>query len=286
MKKCSLITMAYNRNDHLNNLFKGLSESSEIPCEVIVVDIDNTVELYSDYNFNIRKIACEKTSDKIPLAEARNLGASAAESELLIFLDVDCIPSRDFVANMILYLDCCPGLIMGRPRYLKHKVKPGFDEDYLHAHSMDHPDRMKPSANIEQCSSYELFWSLCFGIPKNKFEVIHGFDKAYSGYGGEDTDFAFEARRHGVSFYLSDAVAYHQQHPVYTPPINHLHDIVENSNTFHHKWGVWPMGAWLQAFVDFNLIDWSENQTDDIPEPRQPAPALLTQCLRPDAPFA
>ncbi|WP_409241961.1 glycosyltransferase family 2 protein, partial [Caballeronia sp. INML3] len=40
-----------------------------------------------------------------------------------------------------------------------------------------------------------MFWSLNFACHLNTFEQIGGFDDAYTGYGGEDTDFAFRAKR-------------------------------------------------------------------------------------------
>ena len=64
------------------------------------------------------------------------------------------------------------------------------------------------------------------------YDTIGGFDASYTGYGAEDTDFAFTAKEQGIDFYLSQARAYHQQHTVYRPPLNHLSSIVANANRF------------------------------------------------------
>ncbi|MFD0427690.1 glycosyltransferase family 2 protein [Streptomyces zhihengii] len=46
-----------------------------------------------------------------------------------------------------------------------------------------------------------------------------GFCEQYTGYGGEDTDFAATATRSGVDlWWVGGAEAYHQHHPVHTPP--------------------------------------------------------------------
>ena len=53
-----------------------------------------------------------------------------------------------------------------------------------------------------------------------------------------------------------DALAFHQHHPVSSPPVEHVDDIVENARRFHEKWGVWPMEGWLDRFAADGLIAW------------------------------
>ncbi|MDO9396736.1 MAG: glycosyltransferase family 2 protein, partial [Herbiconiux sp.] len=72
---------------------------------------------------------------------------------------------------------------------------------------------------------------------------------------GEDTDFAFAAREAGVELaWVGSARAYHQHHPVQSPPVDHLDDIVRNATVFHERWGTWPMGGWLDAFEQRGLV--------------------------------
>jgi GT2 family glycosyltransferase len=104
----------------------------------------------------------------------------------------------------------------------------------------------------------ELFWSLAFAVTPATHERIGGFDEGYEGYGAEDTDYAFRARRAGVGLaWVGGAWAHHQHHPVSDPPVEHLHDIVRNARRFHAAWGRWPMEGWLRAFADLGLVEWS-----------------------------
>jgi GT2 family glycosyltransferase len=100
-----------------------------------------------------------------------------------------------------------------------------------------------------------LFWSLSFAITAQDWLTLDGFDEAYEGYGGEDTDFGMRlSANDGHLLWVGGAPAYHQHHEVEDPPLGHLADIVDNSNRFHARWGFFPMGGWLSAFASNGLI--------------------------------
>ena len=153
------------------------------------------------------------------------------------------------------YLSQVGGLIMGTPKYLNEKVPCNFESDGLKSLAIEHPDR-PDIKGVEPWETYEMFWSLCFGIMKNQYSRIGGFDEKYIGYGGEDTDFAFKARKKKVPFHLCDATVFHQPHTLHNPPLQHFMAIVINANHFYRKWEKWPMGNYLWQFVELGLIEW------------------------------
>lgn len=285
MPRCSLITIAYQRQQHLDNLLQGLCAGSCYPDEVIVVNMDDSIKPMQNLPFAIRYITLPKKQEALPLAEARNLGAVNARYNDLIFLDVDCIPSATFVARMCRYLELYPGLIIGEPRYLLAPLTDLYSEDDLEALSIRHPHRPRLQEAIRFTDAYELFWSLCFGISKTYFNKVKGFDETYKGYGAEDTDFAYKLRKGKVPFFLSNAKVYHQQHPVYSPPLNHFEAIIRNSNTFYKKWKVWPMQTWLQEFKNLGLIQWSADDRTRIQVRQKPRIALIESKRLDSAPF-
>ncbi len=280
----SLITITASRNVHLNNMVKGLQLGSVCPDELIIVDMDGQAELEHAPKFPFRII---DFSDRegLPLAAARNKGAAEAKGQILVFLDADCVPSIDFIAKMNLYLAGLSGIIMGLPRYLNPGLRLPMAERYLMESSTLHPSRPIFRSNVKLCNDPGLFWSLCFAIKAIEFQILGGFDESFIGYGAEDTDLAFTARKKKHSFYLSDAVVFHQQHPVYSPPINHLESIVANSNRFFVKWKTWPMGGWLQDFANMGLIDWNKYQTSKIYILENPEEAMLSEAFREKAPY-
>ena len=53
---------------------------------------------------------------------------------------------------------------------------------------------------------------------------------------------------------MGGARAYHQHHPVSSPPVEHLDDILRNGRLFHERWGEWPMAGWLEEFERRGLV--------------------------------
>jgi GT2 family glycosyltransferase len=198
----------------------------------------------------------------LPLAAARNLGATTALGlgvDTLVFLDVDCLPGPDAIGA---YADAAsrPGtrerLLCGPVTYLPPAPAAGYSLEHLAEADAPHPARPAPApGEIELGGPHELFWSLSFALHGDTWRRIGGFCERYTGYGGEDTDFAFTARAHGVDLaWIGSARAYHQHHPVHSPPTEHLDDILRNARVFHARWGEWPMRGWLDAFEQQGLV--------------------------------
>ncbi|QPK82872.1 glycosyltransferase [Corynebacterium qintianiae] len=192
------------------------------------------------------------------LAAARNLGARTAierGAEILIFLDADCVASNELVNHYVEALAARPESVVSGPVTY---MKPGE----LRTVAPDpHPARPNPApGHLEKAADYNLFWSLSFAMRAQTWQRIEaqfgGFDTGFAGYGGEDTDFARNLAAHGVELYwVGGAHAFHQHHPVSSPPWEHLDDILANTAYFHSKWGDYPMGGWLEQFAADGAIE-------------------------------
>lgn len=207
--------------------------------------------------------------ERLPLAQARNAGARAAikrGAEVLIFLDVDCIPGASLVSRYVQAVAAFDSLTCGMVTYLEPAPASGYDLDRLVA--APHPARpavqpgeFKPAKHDE----YRLFWSLSFAVSAAMWQQIGGFCEDYSGYGGEDTDFGFTARARGVPMvWIGGADAFHQHHAVSDPPWEHLDDIVRNAQVFRRRWGCWPMEGWLREFADAGAIRWTDDTIERV----------------------
>ncbi|MEJ7800729.1 MAG: galactosyltransferase-related protein [Ilumatobacter sp.] len=120
------------------------------------------------------------------------------------------------------------------------------------------PGRPTPRTTLHRTERYELFWSLSFALDRSSWDRIGGFDERYVGYGGEDTDFARRAERANVPIWFAPGPqAFHQYHPVSSPPVEHLRAICRNATIFFETWGSWPMEGWLSAFAAEGLIEWT-----------------------------
>lgn len=213
------------------------------------------------------------------LAAGRNRGADMAISrgaDLLVFLDVDCLPHPELRARYesAASRSADPTLLCGPVTYLPEGVLPGgpAEADRFLA---PHPARPAPPVGTIEAAGddqWDLFWSLSFACTPATWAAIGEFDEAYEGYGGEDTDFAQRAALAGATLaWVGGAHALHQFHPTSTPPWQHLDDILRNGRTFARRWGRWPMTGWLAAFAEAGAIELVDG--DWVRRDRNPAPA-------------
>ena len=277
----NVITLVHGRSAHLANLIQGLELSSVVPQALWVVHMNEAPGAFASHLFPINTLQIDEPGG-LPLAKARNSVSAIDPMAPWVFLDVDCIPAHDLLAQYRDALQARPeALHLGQVRYLPEGANgPGWSEATLYALGVEHPlarFRLGPGSVVP----HHLFWSLNFACTGQVLARIGGFDEGYQGYGGEDTDFAFRARREGVKIYDTAAMAFHQYHATYDPPLNHFADIVANARRFHSRWGVWPMEGWLRAFCEQGLLHWTDDRLEIIQAPaaEQVAQALNTKRL-------
>lgn len=270
----SIVTIVKNRHTAIVNMILGINQGLALPAELLIVHMNEEPYQLPKSAYSIRQINL-KTAEKLPLAKARNYAMTHARFEEVIFLDADCIPGPELVETYKkAFADETDALFSGRVAYLSPTAMaaPNLLEN-LNSSATKDPVR----GQIDQYP-YELFWSLNFACTKSTFHIIGGFDEEFTGYGAEDTDFGFLARRENVSIQTIDAFAFHQPHPSYSPPLNHLKDIISNASRFYVKWGTWPMEGWLKKFADAGLITFNENKIELI---RLPEEEELSKALKP-----
>jgi N-acetylglucosaminyl-diphospho-decaprenol L-rhamnosyltransferase len=275
--KVAVLTLVHGRHEHLTAQVEVLSQSHRTPDLYLVAAMDDpaipdVVERAASSAApadEIRVVPAPARSRGLPLARSRNAAAAAAiatGTNLLVFLDVDCLPSPRLVERYVETSTAVrqgdsggtrPTVLAGTVHYLPPR-RPGqrrYTMPDLHA-TAPHPARPAPPPDqVWPADDPLLFWSLSFAITTQDWLTLGGFDEDYEGYGGEDTDFAMRLAAHdGRLLWVGGAPSYHQYHDVEDPPLGHLTDIVDNSNRFHARWGFFPMDGWLSAFAANGLI--------------------------------
>lgn len=262
--RTAVVTVAHGRHAHLALQREMLGRSAEPVEDYLVVALDDE-ELATSLadRTDVTVLTHGPGRHGLPLAAARNAGAAEAlrrGAELVIFLDVDCLPDPALVG----YYQAAaardePALLCGPVVYLPRPGASGYDLEGLHRYAV-HPARPAPApGQVQLDGDPRLFWSLSFAVTRETWLRTTGFCPDYEGYGAEDTDFAFAARDAGTSVtWVGGATAYHQWHPTQSPPVAHLEDIVRNAAIFAGRWGWWPMEGWLDAFTDQGLVRWDE----------------------------
>lgn len=261
--RTAVITTVHGRGAHLQRQLEGLARSTLMPDTHVVVALGDpaVAETVAAVGAPAIVVDCP-APPPLPIGSARNLGAQTAQehgAELLIFLDVDCIPGATLIER---YLDVArrpehaSALLCGPVTYLQPPGPGGYVIAQLCAHPDPHPARPAPQdGTVLDTVDYSLFWSLSFAVNCGVWQEIGGFCARYRGYGGEDTDFAQCAAARGVPMrWVGGAHAFHQYHPVADPPVDHLDDILRNAAIFHQRWGWWPMEGWLSAFEEQGFI--------------------------------
>ena len=262
--RSAVITVVAGRHDHLRGQRSALARSAVRPDRHIVVSMgDPGIAQVLDDNTGLvtRLIEVAVSEGGLPLAQSRNVGAAAAiedGAQLLVALDVDCLPAPGMMAR---YASAAAspegkhGLLAGPVTYLPPTPREGWTPKSLAEHRAPHPARPAPADGELQVGEHRLFWSLSFALTAETWDRVAGFCPDYVGYGGEDTDFAMAAERAGVPLlWVGGAEAYHQHHLVSSPPVEHLTDILRNGAIFNARWGYWPMEGWLEEFERLHLI--------------------------------
>ncbi|GAA1136204.1 glycosyltransferase family 2 protein [Nesterenkonia lutea] len=289
-----VITAVHGRHTHLRRMRAGLAASTKPPLRhqlVAMADPEISRQVSAEAQrsdgdrLTTEAVEVPRSQGRLPLAEARNRGAELAlrslphPEDLLIFLDVDCIPAPELVGA---YLDAAArrpdDLLCGPVAYLPELPAEQLDvaePAQLAEWAAPHPARPAPEpGEILSDGEHALFWSLSFAVRRSVWQRIGGFDEAYTGYGAEDTDFAWRARAAGVGLsWVGAARAFHQHHPVSSPPVEHLEDILRNGRTFAGTWGHWPMEGWLEEFRRRGLVrregaDWVAVDQASVDEAR------------------
>lgn len=224
--KCSVIIPTRRRAGPLRETLESLSRQTDRELEAIVVvdgEGTETRSLADSYHaiFPLRWIFVPEHQGQ---ASARNAGAAAAESEILIFLDDDTQPVPDWIRHHLKHHRANTAAseigVLGKVADLHANPPRSRTEQYLRE------SRNPALAHFEGClksQSLEFGKVAAFGlntsIPRRLFSAVGGFDPKLSTL-DEDTDFGARLYNRGVRFIFErealvrhhdtkDAVAHH-----------------------------------------------------------------------------
>lgn len=107
-KKISVIITSYNNSHNIKQCLDSLINQNYnknlINLEIIIVDngsTDNSVEILNKYKNKIKIILKDSRIASLSPAIARNTGVQNSRGDILIFSDADCIPSPNWISDMV-----------------------------------------------------------------------------------------------------------------------------------------------------------------------------------------
>ncbi len=169
-----------------------------LPREVILVDNNSAPPLtisarYEGYGVPIRILRCSEPGP----ACARNVGATAAQGEWLLFTDSDCVPTASFISG---YRPAINGAL-AYAGYVQ-----AIHSDRLSCYYASQEILVPPKVQEERpqylITANALVW-------KAAFEAVGGFDERYRLAGGEDVDLGFRLSAVGSLSYAPESIVLH-----------------------------------------------------------------------------
>lgn len=248
----SIVTIVKRRTQQLSKLIGSIESSEQLPKEVVIVWMapPSDESLLSSEHFPIlHRFAA---SEAFPIAKARNRGFDTCKTDKIIYLDADCICPDSLLGAMTSSLTAGK-LVTANVHQLSQTVDSKSENHLQQLVSLQ-------QSTVEKIPFIE-FDTTIFGITREDYERVGGFDLDYCGYGLGDLDFAARCSQAGLYLLNTGRYVYKQFHAHYHPPVNHLCDIVTNAETFKQKWGTYPTSKVFAQFAELRLINSDYEQT-------------------------
>lgn len=188
----SIIIPTYNEQLSIGECLSSLKTQSYNPIEIILVDdgsTDKTLEIIS----NCKLLRQEHMGP----GPARNLGASKAHGEILVFVDADMTFDKDFIKDLVKPI--LGGKTIGT--FSKNEMVKNKDNRWSICWNINRnvpPDRMLPLNYPDHAPVFRA-------IKKSQFNKVNGFDA-----GGQYTDdWSLSVKLKKESTLASGAIYYH-----------------------------------------------------------------------------
>ena len=216
----SIIITTYNRPDALTAVVEACFAQDDRNFEIIIADDGST-------NNTRETVAALQARSPVPLkhvwqedigfraARARNLGTLAAQGDYVIFLDGDCVPQHDFVANH---------RRLAKHGYTVTGSRVLLSEAYTRRLLDQHQDiqrlgmmeklKLRLAGDINKFLQTVLVWpdigreskrfswrrikSCNLGAWRSDLDLVNGFDESFTGWGHEDSDLVVRLFNAGV----------------------------------------------------------------------------------------
>ena len=183
----SVIVPVYNGGKNLRVCLASLAALTPAAREIIVIDdgsTDDSARVASEFGADVLP-----TSGRRGPAHARNLGAQAAEGDVLLFLDADVAVRPDIIDRVAEAFQDDPELAALFGSYDDAPAATGFLSQYknlLHHY-------------VHQTAQEEAFtfWTGCGAIRREVFVSVGGFDENYGEPAIEDIELGYRLKRAG-----------------------------------------------------------------------------------------
>ncbi|RMG58030.1 MAG: glycosyltransferase [Deltaproteobacteria bacterium] len=239
----SVIVPVYNRKKELERTLTALSMQSypKELVDLIVADDgsrEDYIHLLEGFRPSFRSVRLVRHEDRgYRLSAIRNRGIEASETDVVILLDCDMIPERDFVYHHAKWFHLWEGniVVIGGRRFIDGEGLMPEDLRRNFSHEMERrlapaPEAVRDEENPEvdwreryyrktdnlrfSPSPYRYASGGNVSFRKKYARRAGMFDESFQAWGGEDLEFFYRMYNQGAYFIPDgNALAYHQNHP-------------------------------------------------------------------------
>ena len=202
----AVIVPAYNAEGTLGDTLDALETQDHPPVDVIVVDdgsTDRSSAIARDFAGRSRHRVTVLEQDNRGPAAARNRGVEAADAEVIVFLDADCVPPPGWLAALTGALaDDVVGVSCGYfPTNPEHLMARFVDHEIARRHERS------LGKEVDALATYATAYR------RDAFLAAGGFNTDFRTASGEDFDLAFTLHQRGGRLLFTDTVQVGHRHP-------------------------------------------------------------------------
>jgi glycosyltransferase involved in cell wall biosynthesis len=224
----SLIVSTYDNPDALRKILESLSVQTLAPLEIIIADDGSGEptriligETIRRLGLPIRHIRQEHEGFRKSIILNRSI--AVAHGDYVVFLDGDCVPAKEFIADHASLVEC--GFwVQGRRAFVDESCVETFTPTTrcvwalaLSGKLIGLPKALRlPFPIVTRGQQQRGILGCNLGIWREDLVAINGFDETFVGWGREDADLANRLYHLGRSrkFVYGRAILYHLNHPV------------------------------------------------------------------------
>ncbi len=198
----SVVIPAYNAEKTLAECIDALLQQTVLPNEIMVVDDGSTDETKTIAEaYSLVKVISQKNQGP---ANARNKGAYASKSPIIVFLDSDCVPDKNWLEEMLHpFADEKVVGVQGVYKTNQRELVARFDQldiEYRY-------ERMKRIKKLDWIGSYSAAYR------KKIFVANKGFDESFPRASGEDAEFSYRLAEKGYQLVFNPRAIVYHTHP-------------------------------------------------------------------------
>lgn len=205
----SVVVSTYNKPWMLNRVLEGLADQTFKPTQIIIADDGSTADtasLISQWSKKLPSLEhCWQPDFGFRKAKILNSAILQTTCDTVIFLDGDCVPFPNFVADHVQHTELgvvlAGGRILTSERYEKRLRKsaeqrlPSNILYWIKRFVARDIDRLLPFLRLPggfwrfyAAKNWRLVRGCNFSVSRDVLISVNGFDESFTGWGFEDSD--------------------------------------------------------------------------------------------------